>query len=118
MTCEQLWYDYCARTGHPPEPQPLSKDDLTDPTLPLRLALAFVEGEAGYRPIKHSTGASIWYWRRPNSDNHWWFIPADVELAAFGALGMARHEARLRADGPASAKEVAHALRVRLGLIG
>jgi hypothetical protein len=47
MTCEQLWYDHCVQAGRLPEPQPLPAHDLADPTLPLQLALSYVEGEAG-----------------------------------------------------------------------
>ena len=70
MTCEQLWYDHCVQAGRPPEPQPLPAHDLADPTLPLQLALAYVEGEAGYRPTsrrwprpatRHANGpAGLW----------------------------------------------------------
>jgi hypothetical protein len=117
MTPEVLWYDHCVQTGRPPEPQPLSEADLTDPTLPLRLALSYAEGEAGYRPTKYSSDIAIWYWSRPNSKNRWWLIPADLERAVFDVLGAALAEARERAGGPVGAWEVAHVLRVRLGLV-
>jgi len=117
MTCEQLWYDYCVQTGRPPEPQPLSEADLADPTLPLRLALAYVEGEAGYRPTKYLPDVAIWYWIRPGDHNRWWLIPTTLEQEAFEALAEARHQARKRAGGPVGAWEVAHVLRVRLGRV-
>jgi len=114
MTPEVLWYDYCAQTGRPPEPQPLPDADLADPTLPLRLALAYVEGEAGYRVTKYLPHISIWYWSRADNGNRWWLIPTALEQEAFDALAEARHEARMRAVG---AWEVAHVLRVRLGRV-
>ena len=117
MTPEVLWYDHCVQTGRPPEPQPLPEADLADPTLPLRLALAYAEGEAGYRPAKFAPDVAIWYWRRPASDNRWWLIPAGLERAVFDALGAALAEARKRAGGPVGAWEVAHVLRLRLGQI-
>jgi len=117
MTCEQMWYDYCVQTGRPPEPQPLPADDLADPTLPLRLALAYVEGEAGYRPTKYLPDVAIWYWSRPGSDNRWWLIPTMLEQEVFNELNHARIEARKRAGGPVGAWEVAHVLRVRLGRV-
>jgi len=117
MTCEQLWYDYCVHTGRPPEPQPLPAHDLADPTLPLQLALSYVEGEAGYRPTKYLPDVAIWYWIRPGDHNRWWLIPTIIEQEALAALNQARIEARIRAGGPVGAFEVAHVLRVRLGRI-
>jgi len=117
MTCEQLCYDHCVQTGRPPEPQPLPAHDLADPTLPLRLALAYVEGEAGYRVTKFAPDVAIWYWRRPGNDNRWWLIPTALEQEVFEVLAEARHEARKRAGGPVGAWEVAHVLRVRLGRV-
>jgi len=117
MTAEVLWYDYCSHTGRPPEPQPLPEDELADPTLPLRLALAYVEGEAGYRVTKYLPHISIWYWSRRDSTSRWWLIPAIVEQEALAALNQARIEARKRAGGPVGAWEVAHVLRVRLGRV-
>jgi hypothetical protein len=112
-----MWYDHCVHTGRPPEPQPLTEADLADPTLPLRLALAYVEGEAGYRPTKFAPDVAIWYWVRPDHTENWWLIPTTLEQATLAALNEARHEDRKRAGGPVGAWEVAHVLRMRLGRV-
>jgi hypothetical protein len=61
--------------GPPARAATATEDDLADPTLPLRLALAYVEGEAGYRPTKFAPDVAIWYWSRAGDHNRWWLIP-------------------------------------------
>lgn len=84
--------------GRPPEPQTLPHQDLADPSLPLQLALAYVEERAGFRPTKHAPDVAVRYWERPDHSAGWCLVPEDIERAAFRAVEDARGEARRRAQ--------------------
>jgi hypothetical protein len=60
MDVESRWDLAVTEHGRPPEVRHFSDADLADPRLAARLALAFVEGRAGYRPTAADDGNPIW----------------------------------------------------------
>lgn len=76
MSWEALYYQEMTRLGRPPKLCKLSKADLADETLPLRLAYGHAIGSCGYRSVGCKDG-SIWHMRRAKGD--WWIIPDAIE---------------------------------------
>jgi hypothetical protein len=80
--------------------------------LPLELALAILEGEAGYRTTGNGDGTATWYWPRPGGQ--WWSVPRSLDLAAHAALTDAIRESCRRNNGVSRRADVIELLRARL----
>lgn len=96
MNAEELWYTEVV-LGLDPKPLPLPSRDLSDPTFPVRLALAIALGVASHRPVRNGDGTTTWYWPRwPEKKGwtRWWAVPDDVAAEAFKVLREARDSGR------------------------
>jgi hypothetical protein len=114
MTPESRWYAAVIENdGRPPEVLRFTADELADPRLALQLALAILEGEAGYRTTGNDDGTVTWYWPRPAGD--WWAVPRSLNLAAHQAIDAAVLEACRRNNGIGRRGDVIELLRERLG---
>lgn len=82
MSIEAKWYS-SYEGQKPPRVGRLSKDDLTNKTIPYRLALGRAVGMAGYRSVQNLDGTTTWWWPRRNGD--WWAVPQEIITKADAA---------------------------------
>jgi len=112
-TTEARWYSTVIdNDGRPPEVRRFTASELADPRLAIQLALAIIEGEAGYRSTAGDDGQAIWYWPRPGGE--WWSVPSALNLAAHALMQEAIRESCRRNGGVSRRAEVRELLRSRL----
>ncbi len=123
MTWEALWYRMYRDDGQPPKMRRLNRLPTSEQLAAIPdLAIAFVEGRAGYRPVFRSISLGgmriveeYWYW--PNTynredDTGWWLIPLRTAKRAQELIRRAtEHECR-RHHGGCHGEQIAQRLRV------
>ena len=111
MTIEALWYKDGMQKG-----KRLSASDQKDKAIPIRLALGFTLGQAGYRSCGNMDDTTTWYW--PRSTGRWWKLPKELEAAVFDVRSTALDMALRIHQGRASTSQVATILRRMLAQAG
>mgnify|MGYP000898302136 CR=1 FL=1 len=110
MSWEAQWYnEQC------PKIKNLAAADRKDPTVPIRLALGFTLGAAGYRSVQDLKGNGLWFW--PRRTGNWWAIPPEIDQAIRDEQNAAI-EAACSVNGSADTAQIAEVLRRKLKATG
>jgi hypothetical protein len=114
MSFEALYYSEMSRLGRAPKTKHFTHQELSDPTLPARLAYGKHIGACGYRSVRADDG-SIWYW--PRKSANWWIVPDALEASAQSCMD-AVISAASDERGRSTNNAVKAALRERLSRMG
>jgi hypothetical protein len=111
MSWEAQWY---SEGG--PKIKALAAADRKDPTVPIRLALGFVLGAAGFRSVQDLEGNALWFW--PRRTGNWWAIPPEIDRAVMAAHKDVVAKACDIGRGQAGPAQIAEILRRQLKAAG